>query len=183
MLTLKEIFLDVYQTSIKDGNEIHHSDKGTNHSYIDIYEKILSPYRHKKINFLEIGVNKGYSMMTWQKYFTNAEFYGIDIQNIAHHKDGYKYIIEDINNTDNILKIIGDIKFDVIIDDGSHKLNDQIHALNTLYPLLNDGGLFVVEDIENIDMSKNNFQNYNPEIYDNRINQNRWDDVLVIIKK
>jgi hypothetical protein len=183
MKTLNECYQEMYQQSIVDGNQMHHSDKGTSHSYISVYEQILAPYINKKINFLEIGVNKGYSMLTWQKYFTNATFYGIDVQNIAHHREGYNYIISDINDTFTILQSIGDVEFDIIIDDGSHKIEDQLHAINLLYPKLKEGGLFVVEDIQNLDSTKHLFDKYTPEIYDNRVNQNRWDDVLIIIKK
>ena len=36
--------------------------------------------------------------------------------------------------------------FDIIIDDGGHKMNQQIASFNALWPRLSDGGLYVVED-------------------------------------
>ncbi len=183
MNTLKEIYQEVYKQAVDEGNEIHHSDKGTHHSYIDVYEELLKPYRNSYTCLLEIGVNYGYSMLTWQKYFTDGYFYGIDFQNIAKHRNGFNYIVENINNTNSILNGIGDAEFDIIIDDGSHNINDQLHALKILYPRLKSGGIYVVEDIENIDDTKQLFDDYKPEIYDNRKVKNRSDDVLVIIKK
>jgi hypothetical protein len=183
MKLLQQAYQEAYEQAVLDGNEIHHSDKGTNHSYINVYEKILEPYRNRKINFLEIGVNKGYSMLLWQKYFTDSTFYGIDSQDIAFYTKDYNYIVADINSSSYISEVLGDTMFDVIIDDGSHKIEDQVHALNLLYPRLKEDGLFVVEDVDNIDASKHLFEKYNPTIYDNREQQNRWDDVLVIINK
>ena len=42
---------------------------------------------------------------------------------------------------------IGDIKFDIIIDDGSHFAVDQLNTLQNLYPLVKDGGYYIIEDI------------------------------------
>lgn len=37
--------------------------------------------------------------------------------------------------------------FDVIIDDGKHSMKAQQTTLGTLWPYLNDGGIFIVEDL------------------------------------
>ena len=36
------------------------------HNYIDTYESLFSPYKDKNINFLEIGIFNGGSMMLWR---------------------------------------------------------------------------------------------------------------------
>jgi len=65
---------------------------------------------------------------------------------------------EDINN--NIFIEIGDAtdanfiktitkkygSFDIILDDGSHTNRDVIKSFELLFPLLNDNGLYIVED-------------------------------------
>ena len=38
--------------------------------------------------------------------------------------------------------------FDIIIEDASHMLKDQILSLFMLFPLLNSGGLFIVEELD-----------------------------------
>ena len=38
-------------------------------NYFQVYEKILSNYRNKKIKFVEIGVANGGSLFMWKKYF------------------------------------------------------------------------------------------------------------------
>ena len=36
--------------------------------------------------------------------------------------------------------------FDIIIDDGGHTMEQQIISIETLFPLLSDGGVYLVED-------------------------------------
>ena len=51
--------------------------------------------------------------------------------------------------------------FDIIIDDSSHKFNDQIRIINNAYKYLNSDGYLIIEDIfEN----KETFIDYNEEI-------------------
>ena len=39
-------------------------------------------------------------------------------------------------------------KFDIIIDDGCHKTDYQVKAMELYLPLLKEGGLYVIEDIQ-----------------------------------
>ena len=49
-------------------------------SYFQVYEKIFSKYRNKKIKFVEIGVANGGSLFMWKKYFgKKAKIIGIDL--------------------------------------------------------------------------------------------------------
>jgi len=52
-------------------------DKGTTHSYIEVYEEILAPYRKTAKNILEIGLMSGESLRMWDEYF-KGEVFGID---------------------------------------------------------------------------------------------------------
>jgi hypothetical protein len=36
--------------------------------------------------------------------------------------------------------------FDIIVDDGSHHIDDVISNFDNYFPLLNDGGIYIVED-------------------------------------
>ena len=57
------------------------------------------------------------------------------------------------------INILPDTKFfDIIVDDGSHKLSDLIISLNTFYKNLKPGGLFVIEDFKH--------PNYYKHLYD-----------------
>jgi hypothetical protein len=74
---------------------------------------------------------------------------------------------------------------DIVIDDGSHKFYDQIFTFKILFPRLNAGGIYIIEDISNIDQYHNDFLSLseNVKIFDYRKNLNRSDDVIVEIKK
>ena len=119
------------------------SDKWS--SYLDFYDDKLWYLQDSKINLLEIGVQNGGSLETWARYFWKAEkIVGIDVDPKC----------ADLKFEDNrIQMVIGDAKtveledtFDIIIDDGSHQSSDIIANWNHLWPKLNDGGVYVVED-------------------------------------
>jgi hypothetical protein len=44
-----------------------------------------------------------------------------------------------------VVKEMGGI--DIVLDDGSHIASDQLASFKTLFPMLSDGGLYVVEDV------------------------------------
>ena len=49
--------------------------------YHRFYERIFEPLRHKRIKFLEMGLDNGNGSLLWEEYFTNAEFHGIEYSN------------------------------------------------------------------------------------------------------
>jgi len=129
------------------------TDKNTKfHNYTRQYNTLFKEFRDKPIKYLEIGVFNGGSIKAFKEAFRNSTcIVGLDIDNRCK-----KY--EDIDN--NIFIEIGDatnidfIKsitekygtFDVILDDGSHINKDVIKSFELLFPLLNDDGLYIVED-------------------------------------
>lgn len=189
MKTLQEIYEDH-----SDSSGVGHGDKGTVHSYIETYDKLLTPYRDKKINFLEIGIAYGESLELFYKYFSNAQIYGADIHDIEIFSDHIKpggYKNDDrftiwIENaaTPKFLDVIGDTKFDIIIDDGSHVLQDQIDSFNLLKDRMNPGGIYIIEDIQHLDLEEIDFEELhdNIEIFDLRKVKGRYDDVLIVYR-
>jgi len=122
------------------------------HNYIRQYSTLLKDFRDKPIKYLEIGVLNGGSIKAMREGFKNSAcIVGLDI-------DTKCKLYEDVNN--NLFIEIGDatdsnfIKtitekygtFDVILDDGSHINRDVIKTFELLFPLLNDNGLYIVED-------------------------------------
>jgi hypothetical protein len=164
-----------------------HGDKGTAHTYIPEYEKLLSPYRYKKPNFLEIGVAYGESLEMWYEYFRGAKIYGIDIwdQEIGPYLKDKRFNINIVDATKKeVLNYLGDTTFDIIIDDGSHRFEDQIATFNILKDKMNNGGIFIIEDVDCLDEKREEFikLHSNCEIIDNRSILNRYDDVLIIYR-
>jgi len=161
-------------------------DKGTTHTYIDEYEHLLKDYRDKS-TVLEIGIHLGHSCEMWCEYFTNSTIVGVDIINNGIDTDHipYKAIFADATSPD-ILSHIKDYTFDVIIDDGSHKFEDQISSYNILKHKLSPTGIYIIEDIDNLDLHRIQFESIDNSkvvsIIDNRSKKGRYDDVLVVIK-
>ena len=122
------------------------------HGYAKIYEKYLKEYKEKNLNIIELGSFYGNASAAFYFYFKNSQIYSADI-----NPDMYLYRSKRLINffTDtssrtsierNILK--KDIQFDLIIEDASHMLKDQIISLFILFKNLKSGGFFIVEEID-----------------------------------
>ena len=94
--------------------------------FIELYQKYFADFKDKKINILEIGIDK--------KDFSIS---GTEIL-IGDQSDHnfLKSVIDKYNN------------FDIIIDDGSHQSKHIITSFKYLFPYLNNNGLYVVEDLQ-----------------------------------
>ena len=147
-------------------------------SYFQVYEKIFSHYRNKKIKFVEIGVANGGSLFMWKKYFgKKAKIIGIDLNPKAKklEKNGFKIYIgnqSDKKFWDHFYKKEG--KVDIILDDGGHKNLQQISTVHYSLPYIKDGGKIIVEDTgtsyvkkEFNNPSKYSFINYAKIVIDN----------------
>jgi len=187
-MTLKTI----YENLCNSGFE---SDKGTVHSYIEVYEEILAPYRESALNVLEIGLFKGNSLRMWQRYFKGA-VYGVDCDVMPHGgmadltdmiiSNEWNIKIFDATNAEIIKDNFGDIKFDVIIEDAGHAVEQQVELYNIWKNYLTPNGIYIIEDVQDIDNTRFTFENLdnskNITILDLRNKKDRYDDVLVIIK-
>lgn len=120
--------------------------------YLNIYNDVFSPYRSKEISLLEIGVQNGGSLETWGQYFEQAiNIVGCDINpDISHLKyddNRIKVFVGDGSSESGLKNVIRYASYDIIIDDGSHTSRDIIRTFCILFPLLNDDGCFVIEDL------------------------------------
>jgi demethylmacrocin O-methyltransferase len=118
----------------------------------------------KNLGFLEIGVGgyendeKGYansslggeSLRFWKDYFPHTTIFGIDIQDKSALQEDRIVILQGSQTDEDFLarvvKRIGSL--DIVIDDGSHINSHVIQTFRFLFPLLNDGGIYVIEDTQ-----------------------------------
>jgi hypothetical protein len=118
--------------------------------YFPIYAQHLARFRDRPIRLLEIGVYRGGGMAMWSKYLgSQAELVGLDIDEAAIRavRGRFPVVLGDQADPEVLLKLNAEYgPFDVIIDDGGHTMQQQIITIETLFPLLNDGGVFIVED-------------------------------------
>ena len=178
--------------------EYGHTDKDSDHSYIEPYEMLLSPFKDKACDLLEIGVNYGGSAMMWYNYLPRSHLFLIDNRNVLlphitsavdrgrwHFYLGDAYTIE----MTAIMRQECPTGFDLIIDDGPHSLESQKFVITAYLPLLKKGGILVIEDIpcigdvEILKESVPSSSEFQVEIIDLRDVKGRYDDILFVVKK
>ena len=126
------------------------SKKNIGHGFGKFYEKHFKYLEKEEFNFLEIGTWEGASLASFYYYFKKAYIYGID----RNFKNKYsskrlEFIYSDTTNISdlkNLKRKFKKKKFKIIIDDGSHLLNDIIHNLKFFFKFLDQGGYYVIED-------------------------------------
>lgn len=171
----------------------YETDKNSGHHYGEPYRQIFSQFdKTAKLDILEIGTQKGGSLLAWKEYFPNANITGIDIKDQVldkYKRSDINYIVCDVNDyrTDQM--------FDVVIDDGSHWLKDVVHTVAYFSKRLKLGGKLVVEDVQdpswipvlyNIlspNLEYNSGEVYKLEHFDLREIENKYDDQLLVIER
>ena len=179
------------------------TDKNTTHSYLNLYEQLLSGKKDTAKNVLEIGIgnnekDNGGSIKLWKKYFTNAVIYALDINPIYKVLDELKnderivlytstdaYDEEFFNNT----FLNKNIKFDFMLDDGPHTLDSMKTFIKLYSKLMANDGILIIEDVQDIswvEILKNevpdNLKRF-VRSYDLRTNKGRYDDIVFTIDK
>lgn len=128
------------------------------HHYHMVYEDHFSKVRENKLKVLEIGIWKGNSIRALTQYFPSADLYGIDIfdrikpeQVSVLQKDNVHWIEGDSTNpdiSDRVKKEFGgQIKFDIIIDDGKHTPKANMLSFQNLSGFLKRDGVYYIEDV------------------------------------
>lgn len=128
------------------------ADKGSNgHNYTQVYASYFSPIKNKPIKFLEIGIYKGASVRLWENYFENAELHFMDISLalVEYVSPRSHYHVIDQENEGDLGRFIEQTggEFDVIIDDGGHTMRQQITSFCALFPHVQSGGMYIIEDL------------------------------------
>lgn len=118
--------------------------------YLRHYQTLFEPWRDQPINLIEIGVEEGPSLNVWRKYFSCARIVGIDINPNCRHLAGDRVVIEIGSQEDPgfLHQICAKYPPSIIIDDGSHMAHHVVYSFRHMFPMLQAGGLYVVEDLE-----------------------------------
>lgn len=112
--------------------------------YIKLYEELFTTTPKR---LLEIGVQTGRSLRMWANAFPEAEIVGLDVKSAWETIPERNVRVVLGHQTDEeLLKTLGD--FDIIVDDGSHITSHQQKSFDILFPKLNNGGFYVIEDLE-----------------------------------
>lgn len=182
MESLAEIFKRIGHFGFDAG----HNDRGSTHSYVDVYEKLLAPYR-ERCDLLEIGIAQGMGLKLFGDYFsTDSTITGLDLSLTFDTKEfdsRFTFITGDATKPEIVEKLSGKM-FDVIIDDASHMQADQVATFKLLKSHVKPGGLYVIEDILSPDTALTELRGlHSPhEVYDLRKVKGRFDDMLVVFR-
>ena len=133
------------------------TDKWGAHFYTPVYHELFQHLRELPIRLLEIGVGGhesrltgGASLAMWADYFPHGRIVGIDVAEkcLAPHPRVavLKGAQEDAAFLAGVVAEHG--PFDIVIDDGSHVPAHVRASFDVLFPALNDGGFYVVEDVQ-----------------------------------
>lgn len=118
--------------------------------YLPIYERYFSPYRDRRILFLEIGTGQGGSSQMWKHYFgPAAQIVTIDVREecLQFADEQVAVRIGDQSDPAFLASLVEEFGApDIVLDDGSHQ-NDHVNAsFQFLFPRMPREALYFVED-------------------------------------
>ena len=154
----------------------YNSDKGVSkHNYTALYEMLLSPFKEKEINIIEMGLLVGGpehgnsasretndlpSIKMWLEYFPKAHITGVDISDFSWFQhERFNFVQVDMGHREEYSKIKKYAKHaTIIIEDASHASDHQQYSFVELFPQLPSGSLYIIEDLQwQPDFSKKSF--------------------------
>ena len=167
---------------------MYSTDKNCLHCYVDeIYEDLFKDIRNSAKKILEIGVDNGGSILMWREYFAEANIIGIDNKNCPQliGRERIEFIVEDAYTISTVDSLPND--FDVIIDDGPHTLESMTFLIKEYIEKINQKGIIVIEDIQEFNwtniLRRLVPEGFSVEVKDLRRIRNRYDDILMVIRK
>jgi predicted O-methyltransferase YrrM len=151
------------------------------HGFTKYYTNHLNRLKNKRLNFLEIGSAGGGSAAAFVHYFDKSNVFCLDVNLtlVKYKSDKINFFGLDSSNSKMLYRFLKNIeerfsvkKFDVIIDDGSHILSDQLFSINYFYKYLKKGGYYIIEDYK--------FPNYYKRCND--VDENTIDTIIKKLK-
>lgn len=165
-------------------HEQFNTDKGTHHSYINLYDVLFAPLQHEEFNFLEVGALTCGSLKMFHTYFTQAHIMGVDnwsqqvdheghslamkgvdliqiIQDVAKNYPRIQLITCDSTNHTQCMEKLSARSYKVILDDGDHDPHAQFKTFVNLWSMLDKHtGIYVIEDVAHVGLVMQLIQNH-----------------------
>jgi hypothetical protein len=174
------------------------TDKNTTHSYLPLYQTLLSHKKETAKYVIEVGVQHGGSIKLWRDFFTNAVVHGVDVidihsiwggikndQNIVLHASTDAYDSEFVTNQ----FLNKNIQFDFLLDDGPHTLQSMKQFIVLYSQIMTHDGILIIEDVQSwdwINLLTNEVPSHLKQfvkVYDLRSVKGRYDDIVFTIDK
>lgn len=164
--TIKDIFRS-YAVLDAQGRHVNGTDKQSNHNYGDAYERIIADYfttgpwhandpdfgrgRESIKLMMEVGVADGSCLLAWREVFPNATIVGMDIHPSERAcGDRIEFHLGDQRERSHCERAAAGRLFDLIVEDATHRLMDTLYTMAYLWPFVRPGGLYVVEEFDNV---------------------------------
>jgi len=164
-----ESYINVSEDAIKLGEffDKYGSDKASLHDYNLLYAGILNQVGNvEKIFEIGLGTNNtdivstmgkkgnpGASLRAFRDFLPNVQVYGADFdRSVLFTEDRIETCFVD-QTSKGTFAPVGDLigsEFSLMIDDGLHSPNANLHSLNFFLPRLKVGGFAVIEDINGL---------------------------------
>lgn len=174
------------------------TDKNTTHSYLPLYQNLLSHKKETAKHVIEVGVQHGGSIKLWRDFFTNAVVHGVDVidihsiwggikndPNIVLHASTDAYDSEFVTNQ----FLNKNIQFDFLLDDGPHTLQSMKQFIVLYSQIMTHDGILIIEDVQSwdwINLLTNEVPSHLKQfvkVYDLRSVKGRYDDIVFTINK
>jgi demethylmacrocin O-methyltransferase len=133
------------------------SDKWGVHRYTPHYERHFAHLRDREMLVLELGIGGyarerqgGASLKMWKWFFPRAEVVGVDIEDKSFVDEPRITSVQGSQTDRRLMRRLAK-RFGaptIVIDDGSHRPPQVIKSFQILFPMLEDGGLYVIEDVQ-----------------------------------
>jgi len=118
--------------------------------YFDVYHKHFNRFRGQSITMIEIGIFNGGSLRMWKDYFgPHSTIVGVDINAGCkkYEEPGIQILIGDQADPEFLRDLSKKFpKAAVVVDDGGHRMEQQINTLEELYITMQDDGVYLCED-------------------------------------
>lgn len=138
----------------------HGSDKSSkHHNYCPLYEEKIGYLRMERNNILEIGYGGyhypergGAGLRMWADYFVNSIIVSIDVheKDFSPSRSAFTFFRKGSQTDPAFLFTLHQEfgGFEIIIDDGSHNSPNTVRSFEILWPSLQPGGWYIIEDLE-----------------------------------
>lgn len=151
---------------LSDIHSQYSTDKGTYHNYVPFYDTIFEDIRLEENNFLEIGVLHGGSLKMFHDFFENSRVYGVenfsqpqgfhcpivreDVERSLLEYPRAKLFVYDSEDKEQAAQNLEGLQFDIILDDASHHIDNQLGNIETYLPFLSPNGIYIIEDVASV---------------------------------
>lgn len=129
--------------------------------YLDIYNRHFAKFVGREVHVVEVGVASGGSLGMWLDYFgAGCRVYGVDIDPACrvHEAESIKISIGDQTDPEFWERFLSEVpRIDVFIDDGGHRVRQQVTTFESVFVHIEPGGVYLCEDVLG---TTNAFHNY-----------------------